>query len=333
MQLHGRDGVSGARRTGSVLGCRQSNTNTLISSLCSPFITGVATKGSTLSAKTVLSAVSHISWYHMRNHGYAVSLHAGHNLAVRGMLRLSPPPRQKLPVTVAILRGIRGSCDFKTTHDRVLWGAAVMGFFFMLRRSEYLADGSRVKPYIIRVNDISFTAKNGIPAVNLNEAIAITIRFRGSKTDQVGSGVTRTLYRSGSRWLCPVLAAWQLVQSSRSFGHNEALCATGIGKVLKADHLSEAIKTAARRINAEPSQFGTHSMRSGGATALFAAGVDSLTIKTFGRWASDAFERYTRMNDTVTRSLSLQMTQGARSRVSPATPEGLRPAHQMSRTS
>eukprot|EP00644_Phytophthora_capsici_P001406 jgi/Phyca11/105192/e_gw1.10.359.1 len=201
-----------------------------------------------------------------------------------------------------------------------------MGFFFLLRRSEYLADGKRIKPYTIRTNDVKFLTKTGVKTESLNSAVAVSIHFRGSKTDQTGSGTSRTLHRSGSAWLCPVLATWELVQIARRFERNSVLCSTSSGSVLTANALGEAIKTAAASIGADPSKFGTHSMRSGGATALFAAGTDRLTIKLFGRWSSDAFELYTRMNDTVSKSLSQRMTQGAKTRASPATPDGLHPA-------
>ena len=44
----------------------------------------------------------------------------------------------------------------------------------------------------------------------------------------------------------------------------------------------------------DPSQFGTHSLRIGGATALFAAGADETTIRTMGRWSSDCYRLYVR---------------------------------------
>ncbi|EGZ23006.1 hypothetical protein PHYSODRAFT_324272 [Phytophthora sojae] len=125
---------------------------------------------------------------------------------------------------MAILREIRRRCNFQSAHDRVLWGAAVMGFFFLLRRSEYLADGTKVKPYIIRVNDVQFLSTQGAPARSIDKVAAVSIKFRGSKSDQVGAGATRTLHRSGSAWLCPVLATWELAQNARMFGSNEALC-------------------------------------------------------------------------------------------------------------
>ncbi|EEY65070.1 uncharacterized protein PITG_16535 [Phytophthora infestans T30-4] len=77
-------------------------------------------------------------------------------------------------------------------------GAAVMGLFFLLRQSEYLADGRRIKPYIIRTSDVKFLNKEGLIKESLKCAVTVSIHFRGSKTDQAGSGTSRTLHRSGS---------------------------------------------------------------------------------------------------------------------------------------
>ena len=47
-------------------------------------------------------------------------------------------------------------------------------------------------------------------------------------------------------------------------------------------------------IGEDPAQFGTHSYRIGGATALFAAGADAMVIRTMGRWSSDLHRLYVR---------------------------------------
>jgi hypothetical protein len=47
-------------------------------------------------------------------------------------------------------------------------------------------------------------------------------------------------------------------------------------------------------IGEDPSQFGTHSYRIGGATALFAAGANETVIRTMGRWSSDLHRLYVR---------------------------------------
>ena len=47
-------------------------------------------------------------------------------------------------------------------------------------------------------------------------------------------------------------------------------------------------------IGENPDQFGTHSYRIGGATALFAAGATDTIIRTMGRWSSDMHRLYVR---------------------------------------
>ena len=49
-----------------------------------------------------------------------------------------------------------------------------------------------------------------------------------------------------------------------------------------------------RAIGEDESQFGTHSYRIGGATALFAAGANETVIRTMGRWSSDLHRLYVR---------------------------------------
>ena len=47
-------------------------------------------------------------------------------------------------------------------------------------------------------------------------------------------------------------------------------------------------------IGQDPAQYGAHSYRIGGATALFAAGADPMVIRTMGRWSSDCYRLYVR---------------------------------------
>ena len=47
-------------------------------------------------------------------------------------------------------------------------------------------------------------------------------------------------------------------------------------------------------IGENPAHFGTHSLRIGGATSLFAAGADPTVIRTMGRWSSDIYRLYVR---------------------------------------
>ncbi|EEY68071.1 uncharacterized protein PITG_18513 [Phytophthora infestans T30-4] len=68
--------------------------------------------------------------------------------------------------------------------------------------------------------------------------------------------------------------------------------------------MSSAIKQAAQDIGEQRLEYGTHSLRGGGPTALFAEGVDRLMIKHFGRWSSDCYEQYARMDRTTIKKLA-----------------------------
>ena len=64
---------------------------------------------------------------------------------------------------------------------------------------------------------------------------------------------------------------------------------------LRTNHLRDLIRRLMGAVGEpDPSQFGTHSLRIGGATALFAAGADETVIRTMGRWSSDCYRLYVR---------------------------------------
>ncbi|KAG6958809.1 hypothetical protein JG687_00009156, partial [Phytophthora cactorum] len=52
------------------------------------------------------------------------------------------------------------------------------------------------------------------------------------------------------------------------------------------------LKTVAALIGVAFGNYSTHSLRSGGATALLKGKADSLSIKLLGRWMSNGFENY-----------------------------------------
>lgn len=261
------------------------------------------------SASTILSKISHISWNHQYKHGFSVGLLPGHKLAITGMRRYDRSSAKETPVTVQILRAVHRRLNFSVTHDRVLWGATVLGYFYLLRRSEYLANGRKSQPFAITREDVAVLDDSDKPCTTLAQATKVKIRFRGMKTDQFGEGTTRTLRRSGAGWCCPVQAAWFLTKHHQATGAlaNTLLYQVSRGEKLQVSHVASALKYAAASIGEDPAHFGSHSLRSGGATALFNAGIDSLAVKMFGRWKSDAVERYTVFKEDLTASLSRSM--------------------------
>ena len=65
-------------------------------------------------------------------------------------------------------------------------------------------------------------------------------------------------------------------------------------KPLSIKSVREWTKALMLSIGLDPSQYGAHSYRIGGATALFSAGADPTVIRTMGRWSSDCYRLYVR---------------------------------------
>ena len=63
---------------------------------------------------------------------------------------------------------------------------------------------------------------------------------------------------------------------------------------LRTGSLRRLLQSLMLAVGEEPKHFGLHSLRIGGATALFAAGATPTVIRTMGRWSSDCYRLYVR---------------------------------------
>jgi hypothetical protein len=64
------------------------------------------------------------------------------------------------------------------------------------------------------------------------------------------------------------------------------------GVHLHRETVQAALRTAAKVTGGDTDEFGSHSLRFGGASALWAAYHDTGLVKRWGRWASDSFHTY-----------------------------------------
>lgn len=151
-----------------------------------------------------------------------------------------------------------------------------MSFFLLLRRSKNLSDTSKVTDFIIQQQDITFLTSDGRRARTVDEVEAAQIIFRGCKTDQFKLRETRIIEQSGSNWLCSLLVTWSLVNHGRiqKIPHDPPARSVRPGRVIKTAEIAHVIKSVATASGVDPSRHSTHSMRSGGSAAIFAAGVD-----------------------------------------------------------
>ena len=61
---------------------------------------------------------------------------------------------------------------------------------------------------------------------------------------------------------------------------------------IKREHIQKYLELAALAVGVPADRMGSHSLRIGGATAMYHVVGDLQQVRRFGRWASDAFHGY-----------------------------------------
>ena len=151
-----------------------------------------------------------------------------------------------------------------------LFTARILGFFCLLRISEIEAH---------RWDDISVDMKNG--------ESYLSIRIRKSKTDIFKDGILR-----------PLIDIDSVLRPSKTFQEWKRMefMSGGEQSIVFWPRLRERVsaitKTDAMANGVYGKRIDTHSLRSGGATALYSQGVPLGVIQRWGRWKSLTFHQY-----------------------------------------
>ena len=218
------------------------------------------------SIPTIRQKLHIVSWHHVCMRGYGVSLTQHRTIQLKGMDRLRPVHHAKEQATVYLLHELRNLLSFSSSQDRVLWGSTVLAFFFLLRRSEYVAVHDKPTAHTIKVEDIIFRDKWNRPTKIFDNIHVVELQVRSSKTDQRGKGARLQLASSEG----PIKAAWSLTQHAHLIGAkpSDPLCCVQRNKLLRCEDIAFAIKTAAENIGENPTTF-TKKRRSNGSLWRF----------------------------------------------------------------
>jgi hypothetical protein len=245
---------------------------------------------------TVAGKLSGIRWHHLDN-GLPHPTEGKHRIAsaLRSLKKLRGEGTGKHPVTPNQLRHIKSRLDLSRARHVVTWAAVTLGFFLMMRCSEYLAEGNTFDPVRALTTDKLTPHLNGV-MLDQNDwahADSLTALFQISKTDQNRIGCTRTVFATGDD-LCPV-EAYKALREVRGDSWRPKLPVMGDaeGWVLNRDSIAATLKASAMDLGMDGAEFATHSLRIGGATAMAATRLYSDDeIRRFGRWKSDCWRRY-----------------------------------------
>ena len=202
-------------------------------------------------------------------------------LAIAGIKRRYGTKERRKPVTPVMLRWIGQHLKFgRTAEASLMWSAICLGYFFLLRASEYLGVGYVDPNQGLRGCDVVLK-ENGKPC-----SLA-QISITGVKPGTT-SGQAKICVRCSRSSNC-----FDITLKDTAKGVQAPLFMLEGGEMLPRQAVTALLEQAAKALNMLPEgDFGTHSLRFGGASAIWASYNDSTMVKRWGRWSSDSFQTY-----------------------------------------
>lgn len=188
-----------------------------------------------------------------------------------------------------LYRRLHGSSS--SPESVLLWAGICLGFFFLLRASEFLTLGYLPLSRHLKGHQVLLYSHGNLCAINnLAEAEEVRVQLVGSKTNY-SLETNRNHYRTGNE-VCPVESVVQLFQkfSERYLGGCEAtepLFRTPTGEGVQRQAIQMLLREAAGQC-CVGGTIGSHSLSFGAASALWTAFKER-----FGPdGKSDAFHSY-----------------------------------------
>ena len=213
------------------------------------------------------------------------------------------------------LRWLRAQLDVVgEPNHAVLWCGIVLAWLFLLRASEYLKpDGLPQDPKRgLRPADL-VPRLGGKPCGSFALADEVVLTIRGSKTDFMNRGETRNHFAAPRSLMCP-LVALRMVEKhfpDRWAGHQRLLpfMRWQSGAPIKRGDVAAWLARCAEAMGERVEEINTHSLRAGGASALWAVFKDTGLVQRWGRWSSPAFHGYLWESRTASQGVAERMAE------------------------
>ena len=269
--------------------------------------------GNKISVDTAAGYVGTVQAWHQRRFGGRIG--AGLDLSrlrdmLKGMRREIGQPPRKLRFGVRtqhLAKGLQmleptASDSAEQRRDKVNVQAALATAFTGLMRGAEFAmpageswDAAAAQKYLTRA-DLSFFREEG-------GVLCAAIMMRPCKSGRYLHGKHfRLVLAGGGKLVDAVAALWRLVHEDPVPKEERAstpLFRTHRGgnpTAMTIDQVRATVKALMAAMGEDPSLFGAHSLRIGGATAALTAGIHPSIIRLCGRWNSDLWEIYARIS-------------------------------------
>ena len=187
--------------------------------------------------------------------------------AKKVIVKKTRPPKHKLPLTRQHVVEIASSLLNVAPKDRRDILAILIGLGGM-----------------VRSDNLSNLRHDDVKLCKLGETWCIAAYLEKSKTDQGRIGHTVLIAQSSEPLCCPV--NWfRLYQETRNPASDFFFHQMDGTDQLSAKTFNHIVKDRLEAIGVDPTEYGSHSMRRGGATAAAAQGICERLIRKHGTWA------------------------------------------------
>lgn len=226
-------------------------------------------------------------------HGYANPLQENFQIqsVLRGIKRSKGNvPHYKLAISPDDLSNMCKLLNMGVLEDVQLWCALLLCFFGLLRVSAVCVKkkSSWDTSHVLCRRDLSVTPTGCI------------IEQKHSKTNQFSERTHPVILPYiRDHTLCPTSALLKFLGRAGQVPPDAPLlarrCTTGLAAFTE-DTMRRRLHTLLSRLGLHAAEYGTHSLRRGGATWLMSCGVPLHTIKSLGDWRSDCVQKYLKPN-------------------------------------
>ena len=222
-------------------------------------------------------------------------------LMVRGLRRANGPTQRNLPATVEDLGTLKGLLDLGQVGQQILWTSVLLGWVFMLRMGEFLdaknpltPDGRR--PVLISDIDPLCDGKSTRWGKHVDE---VMVHISGSQTDWLNQGCVWSHIRlatgSANQDICAARAIadlFTMFPAKFSKNRDAPLATWRNGGAIRPGHVTAKLRSAVTKNGENPSAYSIHSLRAGGATALYRETKEIALAARFGRWKTGSISAY-----------------------------------------
>lgn len=198
-------------------------------------------------------------------------------------------PNYKLPICTDHLKMIKRRLDLHNVYDSQLWCALLVCFYGLLRISAVsLTSTHSDVTHVLCRQDLHVTSQG------------CTLQLKHSKNNQFHERVhTVVLPHIKDHPLCPTAALLGFLSIAGKVPQEQPLLTVERGGKLVSlmqGSVRRRLTSVLSQIGLPAKEYGTHSLRRGGATWLMNSGASLEEIKSVGDWRSDCVHKYLKPN-------------------------------------